>query len=108
MAQNRAQRRLAQLATQAERLRSQMKSLKHEEKEARKRQEAKRVKLVGTAILALVRRGEWPWERLLELLDKEIARPRERELLGLPVDAGLAEGPESAGFGTPDESCDRE
>lgn len=60
----------------------------------RKRQrsdDTRRKILVGAVILAKVERGEWPQERLCELLDKALTRADDRALFGLPTLA--EEGP---------------
>ena len=52
----------------------------------RKRQrsdDTRRKILVGAVILAKVERGEWPQERLCELLDKALTRADDRALFGL-------------------------
>ncbi len=54
----------------------------------RKRQrsdETRRKILVGAVILAKVEHGEWPKERLRELMDKALTRADDRTLFGLPT-----------------------
>lgn len=40
--------------------------------------------LVGAVILAKVERGEWPVNRLTDLMEKALTRPDDRALFGLP------------------------
>jgi len=54
----------------------------------RKRQrsaDTRRKILVGAVILAKVEHGEWPKERLRELMDKALTRADDRTLFGLPT-----------------------
>ena len=54
----------------------------------RKRQrsdETRRKILVGAVILAKVEHGEWPKERLRELMDQALTRADDRALFGLPT-----------------------
>jgi large subunit ribosomal protein L7/L12 len=65
--------------------------LQQAQAEERKREEDRRRRrevLVGALVLELVERGEWPRELLWEALDKHIRSARDRQLFGLPVDAG--------------------
>lgn len=41
--------------------------------------------LVGAAILAKVERGEWPKEKMLEMMSQQLTRPDDRELFELQV-----------------------
>ena len=64
----------------------------------RKRQrsdETRRKILVGAVVLAKVERGEWPQERLRELMDQALTRADDRALFGLlpvPAEAGIWTG----------------
>ena len=73
----------------------------------RKRQrsdETRRKILVGAVILAKVEHGEWPKERLRELMDKALTRADDRTLFGLlpvPSEAGIRTGPSVETAGVP-------
>jgi len=41
--------------------------------------------LVGAAILAKVERGEWPKDKMLEMMNKHLVRADDRNLFGLEV-----------------------
>ncbi len=55
------------------------------EKKRQRSEETRRKILVGAVILAKVERGEWPQERLRELMDKALTRNDDRTLFGLPT-----------------------
>jgi hypothetical protein len=58
------------------------------EKKRQCSEETRRKILVGAVILAKVEHGEWPKERLRELMDKALTRADDRALFGLlPVQA---------------------
>ena len=61
------------------------------EKKRQRSEETRRKILVGAVILAKVEHGEWPQERLRELMDKALTRADDRALFGLPTLA--EEGP---------------
>ena len=61
------------------------------EKRRQRSEDTRRKILVGAVILAKVERGEWPQERLCELLDKALTRADDLALFGLPTLA--EEGP---------------
>jgi len=76
-----AKKKLKQLTAQKQ----QLEARKRTEESKRKRTDDTRRKiLVGAAILAKVQRGEWPEERLLDMMDKVLTRPDERALFTLP------------------------
>ena len=53
------------------------------EKKRQRSADTRRKILVGAVILAKVERGEWPQERLRELLDPALTRVDDRALFGL-------------------------
>ncbi len=53
------------------------------EKKRQRSEETRRKILVGAVILAKVERGEWPKERLRELMDQALTRADDRALFGL-------------------------
>lgn len=62
--------------------------------EAKKKRvdDTRRKILVGAAILAKVERGEWPKDKMLEMMNQQLTRADDRSLFGLPnQEAPLAE-----------------
>lgn len=47
--------------------------------------ETRRKILVGAAILAKVERGEWPKDKMLEMMSQQLTRPDDRALFNLPL-----------------------
>jgi len=76
------------------------------EKKRQRSEETRRKILVGAVILAKVERGEWPQERLRELMDKALTRADDRALFGLPVpsETGTQTGPSVETAGAPRSS----
>ncbi|MFM9437881.1 putative 2-oxoglutarate/Fe(II)-dependent dioxygenase YbiX [Janthinobacterium sp. CG_23.3] len=46
--------------------------------------------LVGAAILAKVERGEWPKDKMLEMMGQQLTRTDDRALFDLPVNEKVA------------------
>ena len=62
------------------------------DKKRQRSEETRRKILVGAVVLAKVERGEWPQERLRELMDQALTRADDRALFGLlpvPSEAGI-------------------
>jgi multidrug resistance efflux pump len=75
-----AKKKLKQLNAQKQ----QLEARKRTEETKRKRTDDTRRKiLVGAAILAKVERGEWPQERLLEMMRNTLSRPDDLALFGI-------------------------
>jgi len=74
------------------------------EKKRQRSEDTRRKILVGAVVLAKVERGEWPQERLRELMDQALARADDRALFGLlpvPAESGTRTGPAVETAGAP-------
>jgi hypothetical protein len=74
------------------------------EKKRQRSDDTRRKILVGAVILAKVERGEWPQERLRELMDQALTRADDRALFGLlpvPSEAGTQTRPSIETAGVP-------
>lgn len=76
-----AKTRLKQLQAQKAMLEARKRAAEAKRKRA---EDTRRKILVGATILARVQRGEWSESKMLDLLDRELTRPEDRALFGLP------------------------
>lgn len=85
----------------------QLKALKQKQEAQKRAAEAKRTRtedtrrkiLVGAAILAKVERGEWPKDKMLEMMGQQLTRNDDRALFGLPPKgAGMLSREEQISF----------
>lgn len=61
--------------------------IKAVEAKQRRANDTRRKILVGAAILAKVERGEWPKDKMLEMMNQQLKREDDRVLFGLtPID----------------------
>ena len=76
--------KLAQLLEKESQLKAQIQALKQREAEAERKKDTRRKILIGGAVLAKVKRGEWHMNQLQDLLNSELKADRDRELFDLP------------------------
>jgi hypothetical protein len=88
--------RLEQLTQRRDQLNAQIQALKNREAHQARKQATRRKILVGAAVLDQVKRGEWPEDRLLAMLEGFLDKPLDRALFGLPPKPG--EGKSGAGI----------
>ena len=81
--------RKAKLAAQIERIKARQGA------EARKSDTRRKI-LVGAVILEMVESGEWPKDKLLNLMDKKLTRPIDRALFGFSTPEQPAPEPSGA------------
>lgn len=77
--------RLQELIDRQAEIGAQIAALKARETEAERKRDARRKILIGGAILAKVKRGEWHEKQLHDLLNSELKADRDRELFDLPM-----------------------
>lgn len=76
--------KLAELLEKQKQLQSQIQALKAKETEAERKKDTRRKILIGGAVLAKVRRGDWPYQQLVDLVDDVLTSDRDRALFELP------------------------
>lgn len=76
--------KLAELLEKEAQLKARIQALKQRESADERKKDARRKILIGGAIIAKVKRGEWHQQQLVDLLDGELKADRDRELFGLP------------------------
>ncbi len=76
--------KLRQLKAKKQKLEAQKRAAESKRQRA---DETRRKILVGAAILTKVERGDWPKDRLLEMMAQTLNRPDDRALFGLYVKA---------------------
>jgi hypothetical protein len=75
--------RLAKLQEQRDKLNRKIASINAREQAQKRKEDTRRKVLIGAAMQAAVKRGEWSEEALRKLLDAGITTKRDREFLGL-------------------------
>lgn len=75
--------RLDQLTERRQQIDEQIKQLKARENAAKRKADTRRKVLIGGVFTKLVKTGEMREEQLMELLDRHVTDPRDREFLGL-------------------------
>jgi hypothetical protein len=76
---------LEKLLEKQKQLAAQIQAIKAREKEADRKLDTRRKILIGGAVLAMVKRGDWNQEKLKSMLDREIHAEKDRALFGLPA-----------------------
>lgn len=76
--------KLAELLEKQKQLQAQIQMLKAKETEAERKKDTRRKIVIGGAVLAKVRRGDWPYQQLVDLVDDVLTSDRDRALFDLP------------------------
>jgi hypothetical protein len=74
---------LAELRQKEAQIKAQIQAIESRAKEMDRKKDARRKILIGSAVLAKVKRGEWKQTQLLDLLSSELKAARDRELFDL-------------------------
>ena len=87
--------RIRQLEESRARINAEIQRVKGRAQQAERKRETRRKILVGSMVLGLVKRGEWPEERLKAALDRFLERELDRALFELPPKAPHGEDSEA-------------
>lgn len=83
--------KLAELLEKETQIKAQIQALKARETEQERKKDARRKILIGGAVLAKVKRGEWHQNQLHDLLNSELKADRDRVLFDLPAIGGKSD-----------------
>lgn len=75
--------KLAELLEKEAQIKAQIQALKQRESAEERKKDARKKILIGGAIIAKVKRGEWHQQQLIDLLESELKSDRDRDLFGL-------------------------
>ena len=76
--------KLEALLEKESQIKAQIQQLKQREREEERKKDTRRKILIGGAILAKIKRGEWHMNQLHDPLDSELKADRDRDLFELP------------------------
>lgn len=79
------QDKLAELQEKESQIKSQIQALKQKEASDERKKDTRRKILIGGAVLAKVKRGEWHMNQLHDLLNGELKLSKDRALFDLPL-----------------------
>ncbi|WP_247178546.1 mobilization protein [Escherichia coli] len=79
MAKSRAEK-LEELRQKEAQIKAQIQQLKQREQTEERKKDTRRKILIGGAVLAKIKRGEWNYHQLVSLLDNELKNDRDRAL----------------------------
>lgn len=80
-----AKEKLAELQKKEAQIKAQIQLLKARDSNSERKNDARRKILIGGAVLARVKRGDWTRKQLIGLLDTELKLDRDRVLFDLPL-----------------------
>jgi hypothetical protein len=72
--------KLADLQSKKDQIEAQIQAIKQQENAEERKKDTRRKILIGGAVLAKLKRNEWPQKQLLDLLDGELTANRDRAL----------------------------
>lgn len=79
---------LEKLLEKQKQLAAQIQAIKAREKEADRKLDTRRKILIGGVIMAMVKRGDYPQDKLMAMLDREVHAAKDRVLFDLPAKEG--------------------
>ena len=89
---------IKELEAKQEKVKAQLKQKKAEASKQKRQEDTRKKILIGSAILAKVKAGKWPEDKMIEMLSDYLEKDRDRELFGLnPLPANPPQDPEVSG-----------
>jgi hypothetical protein len=88
--------KLAELLEKEQQIKAQIQAIKQRETDAERKKDARRKILIGGAVLAKVKRGDWNQKQFIDLLDSELKADRDRDLFDLPKKPAQNATPEAS------------
>lgn len=82
--------KLKKLEERQSQLKAQIRKLRAKEENEDRKRDTRRKIVLGAVLLEMVKSGEWSEEKLNNLLERKLTRPRDRELFGLSVEPNLS------------------
>jgi hypothetical protein len=79
--------KLKKLEERQSQLKAQIQKLRAKESTEDRKRDTRRKIVLGAVLLEMVKSGEWSDEKLRNLLDRKLTRPRDRELFSLSVES---------------------
>jgi len=76
---------LEKLLEKQKQIAAQIQAVKAREKEADRKLDTRRKILIGGVIMAMVKRGDYPQDKLTAMLDREVHAAKDRALFDLPA-----------------------
>ena len=78
--------KLKKLEERQNQLRAQIQKLKSKESTEERKRDTRRKVVLGAVLLEMVKSGEWSEDKLKNLLNRKLTRPRDRELFSLSLE----------------------
>lgn len=88
--------KLKKLEDRKNQLKAQIQKLRAKESTEDRKRDTRRKIVLGAVLLEMVKSGDWSEEKLHNLLEKKLTRPRDRELFGLSLESNLSVQGESS------------
>lgn len=83
-----AKDKLAALEDRRAKVNAEIRRIKAQESKKQRQEDTRRKILIGSAVLARVKSGEWPEDKMLEMLDRYLTKERDRALFDLSPASG--------------------
>ena len=77
-------KRLEELTKRRDQIIAQIQAVKAREQSEERKRDTRRKVLIGAAVMERVKKGKWPEERLLAMMDEFLTKDMDRQLFNLP------------------------